>query len=42
MEILLFRNTGWNEKPIQFGDQVTFVCERGYSFEEDPAQVDGQ
>ena len=34
------RNTDWFGEPIPFGDQIRYVCERGYQFEEDPSQVD--
>ncbi len=34
------KNTDWFGEPIPFGDQIRFVCERGYQFEEDPSQVD--
>ena len=32
------RITDWNGKPIAFGNSVHYVCDRGFSFEEDPAQ----
>ena len=32
------RITDWNEKPIAFGNSAHYVCDRGFSFEEDPAQ----
>ena len=28
----------WDDEPIEFGETVEFVCERGYQFEEDPSQ----
>ena len=28
----------WDGKPIEFGDTVEFVCERGHQFEDDPGQ----
>ena len=34
------RVTDWDGKPIAFGDIVRYVCQRGYSFEEDPAQLE--
>ena len=34
------RVTDWFGDPIPFGEQVRYVCERGYYFEEDPSQVD--
>ena len=34
------RVTDWFGDPIEFGNQIRFVCERGYSFEDDPAQLD--
>ena len=34
------RVTDWDEKPITFGDSIRYVCQRGYSFEEDPAQLE--
>ena len=34
------RVSDWDGEPIAFGQQVRFVCKRGYKFEEDPAQVD--
>ena len=34
------RNTDWFGDPIAFGGQIRYVCERGYFFEDDPAQVD--
>ena len=34
------RVSDWFGDPIPFGDQIRFVCDRGYFFEEDPAQVD--
>ena len=34
------RVTDWFGDPIPFGEQVRFVCQRGYFFEEDPAQID--
>ena len=34
------RVSDWFGDPIQFGEQVRFVCERGYFFEEDPDQLD--
>ena len=35
----LFVNN-WFGDTIAFGDQISFVCERGYKFEEDPQQYD--
>ena len=32
------RITDWNGKPIAFGNSAHYVCDRGFSFEEDPAQ----
>ena len=32
------RITDWDGKPVAFGDSVHYVCDRGFSFEEDPAQ----
>ena len=34
------RNTDWFGEPIPFGDQIRYVCERGYQFEDDPSQID--
>ena len=34
------RVTDWDGKPIAFGDIIRYVCQRGYSFEEDPAQLE--
>ena len=34
------RVTDWFGDPIPFGEQVRFVCQRGYFFEEDPSQID--
>ena len=34
------RVSEWFGAPIQFDDQIRFVCERGYFFEEDPSQED--
>ena len=34
------RVTDWDGHPVQFGDLVRLVCQRGFYFEEDPAQVD--
>ena len=34
------RVTDWSGDPIEFGEQIRFVCERGYYFEDDPAQLD--
>ena len=34
------RVTDWDEKPIPFGDSIRYVCKRGHSFEEDPAQLE--
>ena len=34
------RVSDWDGEPIPFGQQVRFVCKRGYKFEEDPTQVD--
>ena len=34
------RVSDWFGDPIPFGQQIRFVCERGYYFEDDPAQVD--
>ena len=28
----------WDEQPIEFGDSVEFVCQRGFQFEDDPSQ----
>ena len=33
------RVTYWNGNPINFGDQITYVCDKGYHFEDDPYQV---
>ena len=30
----------WFGDPIAFGDQIRFVCRKGYYFEEDPSQID--
>ena len=35
-----FSLTDWFGYPIPFGEQVRFVCQRGYFFEEDPSQID--
>ena len=32
--------TDWFGEPISFGEQIRYVCERGYQFEEDPSQID--
>ena len=32
------RVNNWDGKPIEFGDTVEFVCERGHKFEDDPSQ----
>ena len=32
------RITDWNGKPIAFGNSAHYACDRGFSFEEDPAQ----
>ena len=32
------RVTDWFGEPIQFGEKVRFVCERGKMFEDDPAK----
>ena len=34
------RVTDWFGDPIPFGDEISFVCRKGYKFEEDPSQVD--
>ena len=34
------RVSDWFGDPIAFGEQVRFVCERGYFFEADPGQLD--
>ena len=34
------RVSDWFGETIAFGDQIRFVCERGYFFEEDPSQID--
>ena len=33
------RVTDWDGKPINFGDKITYVCEKGYQFEDDQNQV---
>ena len=30
----------WDGQPVDFGDPVHFVCQRGFYFEEDPAQLE--
>ena len=30
----------WFGDLIAFGDQIRFVCRKGYYFEEDPSQID--
>lgn len=32
------RITDWDGLPIPFGDRITYVCEKGYRFENDPYQ----
>ena len=32
--------TDWFGEPIPFGEQIRYVCERGYQFEDDPSQID--
>ena len=32
------RSTGWFGLPLAFGQQVSYVCEKGRQFEEDPSQ----
>ena len=34
------RVTDWDGEPIAFGDQIRYVCRRGYKFEDDPEQLD--
>ena len=34
------RVTHWDGQPVQFGDTVHFVCQRGFYFEEDPSQLE--
>ena len=34
------RVTDWDGTPIAFGASIRYVCKRGYSFEEDPAQLE--
>ena len=34
------RVTDWFYEPIPFGEQIRYVCERGYYFEEDYSQID--
>ena len=31
----------WDEQPIEFGDSVEFVCQRGFQFEDDPSREIG-
>ena len=33
------RVTDWDGEPINFGDKITYVCEKGYQFEDDQYQV---
>ena len=37
-----FRVTDWDGVPIDFGGLITYVCKRGYKFEEDPLQENVQ
>ena len=34
------RVSDWDSQPIEFGDQIRYVCRRGYFFESDPSQLD--
>ena len=34
------RVSDWNGETIPFGEQIRFVCKRGYKFEVDPEQAD--
>ena len=34
------RVSDWFGEPIAFGDQVRFVCDKGFHFEEDPGMTD--
>ena len=34
------RVNDWFGDTIPFGEQIKFVCERGYNFEDDPSQLD--
>ena len=33
------RKTYWDGNPINFGDKITYVCEKGFQFEDDQNQV---
>ena len=35
-----FRVSDWFNDTIPFGEQIRYVCQRGYFFEDDPLQLD--